>query len=115
MELTAGHVWLMVAAALVLFMTPGLAFFYGGMTRAKAALNMMMMSFISIGIVGVVWVLWGYSMTGGEGFLQIVGNPFASFGLEGVNSADSPNGLILAGYGATFAIITVALISGAIA
>jgi Amt family ammonium transporter len=105
----------MVAAALVLLMTPGLAFFYGGMTRAKAALNMMMMSFISIGIVSVVWVLWGYSMTGGDGFLQIVGNPFASFGLEGVNTADSPDGLILVGYGATFAIITVALISGAIA
>ena len=66
MELTAGHVWLMVAAALVLFMTPGLAFFYGGMTRAKAALNMMMMSFISIGMVGVVWVLWGASMSSGE-------------------------------------------------
>jgi Amt family ammonium transporter len=99
----------------VLLMTPGLAFFYGGMTRAKAALNMMMMSFISIGIVSVVWVLWGYSMTGGDGFLQIVGNPFASFGLEGVNTADSPDGLILVGYGATFAIITVALISGAIA
>ncbi|BCW19503.1 ammonium transporter [Pseudarthrobacter enclensis] len=115
MELTAGHVWLMVAAALVLFMTPGLAFFYGGMTRAKAALNMMMMSFISIGIVSVVWVLWGYSMTGGDGFLQMVGNPFASFGLEGVNTAESPDGLILVGYGATFAIITVALISGAIA
>ncbi|MDF2049643.1 MULTISPECIES: ammonium transporter [unclassified Arthrobacter] len=115
MELTAGHVWLMVAAALVLFMTPGLAFFYGGMTRAKAALNMMMMSFISIGIVSVVWVLWGYSMTGGDGFLQIVGNPFTSFGLEGVNTADTPDGLILVGYGATFAIITVALISGAIA
>jgi Amt family ammonium transporter len=105
----------MVAAALVLLMTPGLAFFYGGMTRAKAALNMMMMSFISIGIVSVVWVLWGYSMTGGEGFLQVVGNPFTSFGLEGVNTADSPDGLILVGYGATFAIITVALISGAIA
>jgi Amt family ammonium transporter len=105
----------MVAAALVLFMTPGLAFFYGGMTRAKAALNMMMMSFISIGIVSVVWVLWGYSMTGGDGFLQMVGNPFASFGLEGVNTAESPDGLILVGYGATFAIITVALISGAIA
>ncbi|MFP5365925.1 MAG: ammonium transporter [Actinomycetes bacterium] len=115
MELTAGHVWLMVAAALVLLMTPGLAFFYGGMTRAKAALNMMMMSFISIGIVSVVWVLWGYSMTGGDGFLQIVGNPFASFGLEGVNTAETPDGLILVGYGATFAIITVALISGAIA
>ena len=75
MELTAGHVWLMVAAALVLFMTPGLAFFYGGMTRAKAALNMMMMSFISIGMVGVVWVLWGASMSSGEGFMQMVGQP----------------------------------------
>ena len=112
MELTAGHVWLMVAAALVLFMTPGLAFFYGGMTRAKAALNMMMMSFISIGMVGVVWVLWGASMSSGEGFLQIVGNPFATFGLEGITT---PDGLIKVGYAATFAIITVALISGAIA
>ena len=113
MELTAGHVWVMVAAALVLFMTPGLAFFYGGMTRAKAALNMMMMSFISIGIVGVVWVLWGASMSSGEGFLQIVGNPFATFGLEGAGS--TPDALIKIGYAATFAIITVALISGAIA
>jgi len=112
MELTAGHVWLMVAAALVLFMTPGLAFFYGGMTRAKAALNMMMMSFISIGIVGVVWVLWGSSMSSGEGFMEIVGNPFATFGLEGIST---PDGLIKVGYAATFAIITVALISGAIA
>ncbi|MDD7834966.1 MULTISPECIES: ammonium transporter [Paenarthrobacter] len=113
MELTAGHVWVMVAAALVLFMTPGLAFFYGGMTRAKAALNMMMMSFISIGIVGVVWVLWGASMSSGEGFLEIVGNPLATFGLEGVSA--TPDGLIKVGYAATFAIITVALISGAIA
>ncbi|CAM3205474.1 Ammonia channel precursor [Arthrobacter ulcerisalmonis] len=112
MELTAGHVWVMVSAALVLLMTPGLAFFYGGMTRAKAALNMMMMSFISIGMVGVVWVLWGYSMSGGDGFLQLVGNPFAHFGLEGLTS---PDALIAVGFGATFAIITVALISGAIA
>src|SRR6476469_1529004 len=112
MELTAGHVWVMVAAALVLFMTPGLAFFYGGMTRAKAALNMMMMSFISIGMVGVVWVLWGASMSSGEGFMEIVGNPFATFGLEGITT---PDGLIKVGYAATFAIITVALISGAIA
>jgi uncharacterized membrane protein YphA (DoxX/SURF4 family) len=58
-HLTAQHVWLMIAAAMVLFMTPGLGLFYGGMTRAKAALNMIMMSFISAGIVGVVWVLWG--------------------------------------------------------
>jgi Amt family ammonium transporter len=83
------------------------------MTRAKAALNMMMMSFISIGIVGVVWVMWGASMSSGEGFLEIVGNPFASFGLIGVET--TPDAMIKIGYAATFAIITVALISGAIA
>ncbi|CEA08429.1 Ammonia channel precursor [Arthrobacter saudimassiliensis] len=112
MDLSAGHVWVMVSAALVLLMTPGLAFFYGGMTRAKAALNMMMMSFVSIGLVGVVWVLWGYSMTGGDGFAGLFGNPFTSFGLGGLLGSED---LISAGFGATFAIITVALISGAIA
>lgn len=112
MDLTAGHVWVMISAALVLLMTPGLAFFYGGMTRAKAALNMMMMSFIAAGLVGIVWVLWGYSMTGGEGIAQLFGNPFASFGLEGLIGTED---LIGAGYGATFPIITVALISGAVA
>jgi Amt family ammonium transporter len=112
MDLTAGHVWVMVSAALVLLMTPGLAFFYGGMTRAKAALNMMMMSFIAVGLVGVVWVLWGYSMTSGDGIAQLFGNPFTSFGLAGLLGTED---LISAGYGVTFAIITVALISGAIA
>lgn len=112
MEITAQHVWLMISAAMVLFMTPGLGLFYGGMTRAKAALNMILMSFISAGIVGVVWVLWGYSMTTGDGFLGLFGNPFANFGLQ--NLMGSPD-LIKAGYSATFAIITVALISGAIA
>ena len=112
MDLSAGHVWVMISAALVLLMTPGLAFFYGGMTRAKAALNMMMMSFISIGLVAVVWVLWGYSMSGGDGVAQLFGNPFASFGMENLLNTED---LIGAGYGATFAIITVALISGAIA
>jgi Amt family ammonium transporter len=111
-EITAQHVWMMIAAAMVLLMTPGLGLFYGGMTRAKAALNMIMMSFISAGIVGVVWVLWGYSMTTGEGILGIFGNPFANFGLQ--NLMGSPD-LIKAGFSATFAIITVALISGAIA
>ncbi|GAA1904477.1 ammonium transporter [Arthrobacter gandavensis] len=112
MDLTAGHVWVMVSAALVLLMTPGLAFFYGGMTRAKAALNMMMMSFVSIGLVGVVWVLWGFSMSGGDGVAGLFGNPFASFGLEDLIGTED---MIGAGFGATFAIITVALISGAIA
>ena len=112
MDLSAGHVWVMVSAALVLLMTPGVAFFYGGMTRAKAALNMMMMSFVSIGLVGVVWVLWGFSMTGGEGVGGLFGSPFASFGLEDLIGTED---MISAGFGATFAIITVALISGAIA
>src|SRR5215217_5754325 len=111
-EISAQHVWLMISAAMVLLMTPGLGLFYGGMTRAKAALNMIMMSFISAGIVGVIWVLWGYSMTTGDGVLGIFGNPFANFGLQ--NLMGSPD-LIKAGYSATFAIITVALISGAIA
>ncbi|MDN3482288.1 ammonium transporter [Arthrobacter sp. APC 3897] len=112
MDLSAGHVWVMISAALVLLMTPGVAFFYGGMTRAKAALNMMMMSFVSIGLVGVVWVLWGFSMTGGDGVGGLFGNPFTSFGLESLIGSED---LIGAGFGATFAIITVALISGAIA
>ncbi|OLT23018.1 ammonia channel protein [Ornithinimicrobium sp. CNJ-824] len=113
MELTAGDVWVMVSAALVLLMTPGLAFFYGGMARAKAALNMVMMSFVSIGMVGVVWVLWGYGMTSAPGVLGgLVGDPFADLGLAAhVGTAD----LVGIGFGATFAIITVALISGAVA
>ena len=111
-EITAENVWVLMSTALVLFMTPGLGLFYGGMTRAKAALNMIMMSFISVGIVGVIWVLWGYSMTGGEGVLGIFGNPFASFGLS--NLIGSPD-LIKAAYSGTFAMVTVALISGAIA
>jgi ammonium transporter, Amt family len=112
MELTANHIWVMISAALVLLMTPGLAFFYGGMARAKAAVNMMMMSFVSVALVGVVWVLWGYSMSSGEGIAQLFGNPLTSAGMTDLLGTD---GLIAAGYGATFAIIAVALISGAIA
>ncbi|WP_240460409.1 ammonium transporter [Arthrobacter pascens] len=110
-ELTAGNVWIMLSTALVLLMTPALGLFYGGMTRAKAALNMIMMSFVSAGIVGVVWVLWGYSMSGGDGIMGLFGNPFSSFGLTNLAGTD----LIKAGYSATFAMLTVALISGAIA
>lgn len=114
--LTPDLVWMLVAACLVLLMTPGVAFFYGGMTRAKSALNMIMMSFISMGIVGVVWVLWGYALGGGGASVAgLFGNPFEppySFGMQNlIGSVD----LIGAAYGGTFAIITVALISGAIA
>ena len=85
MELTAGHVWTVVAAGLVFFMTPGLALFYGGMTRAKGVLNMMMMSFAALGVVGVVWVLWGGSMLAGDPVLGgLTADPFAHFGLHGL-------------------------------
>jgi len=112
-ELTAGHVWTLVAAGLVFFMTPGLALFYGGMTRAKGVLNMMMMSFISIAIVAVVWVLWGASMSSGDAILGgLVADPTASFGLGGLIGSED---LLGSAFGITFAIITVALISGAVA
>lgn len=113
MELTTTQVWMMVCAALVLLMTPALAFFYGGMTRSKSVLNMMMMSFSAIALVTVVWVLWGNSMAGGGTNIGgLIGNPSDGFGMGSLITGD---GLIAAGYGATFAIITVALISGAIA
>ncbi|WAL41295.1 ammonium transporter [Brevibacterium sp. BRM-1] len=106
-------VWMMIAAALVLFMTPGVAFFYGGMTRAKSTLNMMMMSFSAIAVVGVVWVLWGYSMAAGsEGVAGLFANPFEYFGMSQLLGSSD---LIAAGFSGTFAIITVALISGGIA
>src|SRR3954454_11131270 len=79
--------WLLVAAALVLLMTPGVAFFYGGMVRAKSVISMMMMSFGAIALVAVLWVLYGFSMafpdaTGGHWAIQgVIGDPFSNAGL----------------------------------
>lgn len=115
MELTASNVWTIVAAAFVLLMTPGLALFYSGMTRAKSALNMMMMSVISMGLVSVCWVLWGHGMSGGEALIPgIVGSPLSNFGLANT-LAEGGSGLLSVAYGSTFAIIAVAIISGSIA
>lgn len=116
--------WLMVAAALVLIMTPGVAFFYGGMVKAKSVISMMMMSFGAIALVAVLFVLYGYSMAFSQGsgwaIDHVIGNPFASFALipqltSGADGGADLNALAFAGFQATFAIITVALISGAIA
>ena len=114
--------WMLASASMVLLMTPGLAFFYGGMVRGKSVLNMMMMSFSAIGVAGLIWVLYGYSGAFGPdlggGWL---GNPFEFFGLQGATddqslmAASGVPFLVAAGYQATFAIITVALISGAVA
>ena len=122
LEISAGDTaWVLVSAALVLLMTPGLAFFYGGMVRAKSVLNMIMMSFISMGTIGVLWVLFGYSMAFGNsvGGLGIVGDPFQYFGLAGLMSPDAAvftlPSLVFVAFQACFAIIAVALVSGAIA
>lgn len=107
--------WMIVACALVLLMTPALAFFYGGLVRAKNALNTMMMSFAALGTVAVVWALGGYSLAFAPGTSVIGGFDFAF--LRGVTLA--PRGtiphLLFMAYQGTFAIITAALISGAVA
>ena len=106
--------WMLVSTALVLLMTPALAFFYGGLVRSKNALNTMMMSFISLGFVGVLWALFGYSLTFSEGNDWIGGT--SRFFLNGVGL--EPQGtiphLLFMCFQGTFCIITAALISGAI-
>ncbi len=117
--------YVLLTAALVLLMTPGLAFFYGGLVKAKSVISMMMMSFGAIGLIAVLWVIYGYAIAfTGAG-------PSTYFGLNGVWGIDTsaillqgqvavPSGalfppLAFVAFQATFAIITVALISGAIA
>ncbi len=112
--------WVLTSAALVLLMTPGLALFYGGMVRTKSVLNMMMMSFGALALISVLWVLYGYSMAfGTDKGNGLIGDPFEYFGLKGLMAEDSLAGTIpsmaFVAFQAVFAIITVALISGAIA
>ena len=114
-ELSAADTsWMLMATALVVLMTPGLAFFYGGLVRSKNALNTMMMSFASLGAVGVAWALFGYSLSFSEGNALIGGGDF--FFLQGVTleaKGTIPHLLYMAFQG-TFAVITAALISGAV-
>jgi Amt family ammonium transporter len=112
--------WVLASAALVLFMTPGLAVFYGGMVRAKSALNMMMMSFAAIGVTTIIWVLYGYSLAFGKSHGGIIGgldHLGLSATLDQVTGAEGHQIPVLAFamFQLTFAIITVALLSGAIA
>ena len=72
---TGDTAWMLASAALVMLMTPGLAFFYGGMVRAKGVLNMMMMSMSAMAVVGLLWVLYGYSVAFGEDEANLIGNP----------------------------------------
>jgi ammonium transporter, Amt family len=120
LELNSGDTaWILTSAALVLLMTPGLALFYGGMVRAKSVLNMMMMSFGALALISVLWVLYGYSMAfGNDVGAGLLGNPVEYLGLKGL-MADDPSAtypvMAFVAFQAVFAIITVALISGAIA
>ncbi|GAB3275889.1 ammonium transporter [Parasphingorhabdus pacifica] len=113
--------WVLVSAALVMLMTPGLAFFYGGMVRSRGVLNMLMMSLGAMGVVGVLWVLFGYSAAFGTdiGSAGLLGSPVEFLGLGQLLSEDELSGTIptmaFVGFQAMFAILTVALISGAIA
>jgi len=141
---TGDTAWMLASAALVLLMTPGLAFFYGGMVRAKGVLNMIMMSFSAMGVVTVLWVLYGYSLAFGEDKFNLFGDPTQFFGLKGLIGgnyaaaveavAEAPGveaveaapetliplvftmpATVFVAFQLMFAIITVALISGAVA
>ncbi|MEE8316921.1 MAG: ammonia channel protein, partial [Syntrophobacteria bacterium] len=112
--------FILVSSALVMFMTPGLALFYGGMVRNKNVLATIMQSFIIIGLVTVTWVLWGYSLAFGPDVGGIVGN-LSWFGLKGVGLSPSPDYANTIPHQAfmifqcMFAVITPALITGAFA
>jgi len=107
-------VWMLVATALVLLMTPALGFFYGGLVRAKNALNTMMMSVAALGVAGIVWALLGYSLAFAEGSGFIGGTGYALLRGVGLETRGTIPHLLFMAYQGTFAIITAALISGAI-
>ncbi|MFE4666496.1 ammonium transporter [Streptomyces sp. NPDC056716] len=112
--------FMLICSAMVMLMTPGLAFFYGGMVRVKSTLNMLMMSFISLGIVTILWVLYGFSMAFGTDTGGLIGWSSDYVGLTGVGIGDLWDGYtipvyVFAVFQLMFAIITPALISGALA
>ncbi len=137
---TGDTAWMLASAALVLLMTPGLAFFYGGMVRARGVLNMIMMSISAMGVVTVLWVLYGYSIAFGNDKFNLFGDPTQYFGLKGLVGGNAVEAVIadpevgieaveavviplvgtipqtvFVAFQLMFAIITVALISGAVA
>jgi len=110
----ADTAWMLIATAMVLVMTPALGFFYGGMVRAKNALNTMMMSYVALGFVGIAWALIGYSLAFSEGGGLLGDLRFAFLHRVGLEAKGSIPHILFASYQGTFAVITAALISGAI-
>ena len=106
--------WMIVATGMVLLMTPALAFFYGGLVRSKNALNTMMMSFASLGVVGVLWALLGYSLAFAPGAGAVGGFDYVLLRHVGLEAKGTIPHLLFMAYQGTFAVITAALVSGAI-
>lgn len=110
--------WLLVAAAFVLLMTPGLAYFYGGMVNGKNVISTMLQSFIAMGVISILWVVFGFSLAFGEDIGGFIGNPFTYFMLNGVIEAPLAGTvpfLLFAFFQLKFAVITPALITGSMA
>ena len=110
----ADTAWMLVATAMVLVMTPALGFFYGGMVRAKNTLNTMMMSYIALGFVGIAWGIVGYSLAFADGSGAIGGLSHAFLNNVRMEAKGSIPHILFVCYQGTFAVITAALISGAI-
>ena len=113
--------WMIVSCAFVLLMTPGLAFFYGGMVNVKSIISTMLQSFVALGVISVVWILIGFSLAFGDSIYGIIGNPTTYFNFKNVTLAPHPEFgstipfLIFALFQLKFAIITPAIISGSFA
>ena len=113
--------WMIVASAFVLLMTPGLAFFYGGMVNVKNIISTMLQSFVALGVISVVWVFVGFSLAFGDSFYGIIGDPNTYMNFDNVTLSPHPEFgssipfLLFALFQLKFAIITPALISGSFA
>ncbi len=113
--------WMLTASALVLLMTPGLSFFYGGMVNRKNLISTMLQSYISMGLVSLVWIVVGFSLSFGDSIHGLIGNPFTYFMFRGVGGNTHPDlsptipFALFALFQLKFAIITPALVTGAFA
>ncbi len=121
-EINAGDTaWILVASAFVLLMTPGLAFFYGGMVNKKNVISTMLQSFVALGVISLVWVIVGFSLAFGDSLGGIIGNPLTYFAFKNVSIAPNPTFastipfVLFAMFQLKFAIITPALITGSFA